>query len=321
MQISVLESDWGEANRDDIRILLEDVASHIVRELRHPFDEAIRVVNLPTTDNPRAFYRGPHEDVHKVNLTAKDRKWSRFAYQFAHEFCHVRSGHERLRNNPNNWLHEAICELASIFTLRRMGERWRTEAPYTNWTSYSESLAAYAESLVEKYSSGSPTASFGAWVVRKRGRNARMPLSSRQERRRRTEIDASVRGVSAWLERRARTPGVNGADCRVHRNLEGFCGGYGSQLRGAYRGHLDGRCLALARGEPRTCRPTRAMRMIDGLHLLPTWLPRGKTRWPDRPVDPPLSAALEAFPPGILGSGATPPGAERVKTRMPPRHH
>ena len=164
MQISVLESDWGDANRDDIRMLLEDVASHIVRELRHPFDEAIRVVNLPTTDNPRAFYRGPHEDVHKVNLTAKDRKWSRFAYQFAHEFCHVLSGHERLRNNPNNWLHEAICELASIFTLRRMGERWRTEAPYTNWTSYSESLAAYAESLVEKHSSGSPTASFGAWL-------------------------------------------------------------------------------------------------------------------------------------------------------------
>ena len=50
-----LESDWGEADRDDIRMLLEDVASHIVRELRHPFDEAIRVVNLPTTDNPRAF--------------------------------------------------------------------------------------------------------------------------------------------------------------------------------------------------------------------------------------------------------------------------
>ena len=57
--------------------------------------------------------------------------------------------------------------------------------------------------------------------------------------------------------------------------------------------------------------------MIDGLHLLPTWLPRGKTRWPDRPVDPPLSAALEAFPPGMLRSGATPGegGNQRVKTR------
>ena len=60
LQISVLESDWGDAVRDNIRVLLEDVASHIVRELRHPFDEAIRVVNLPTEDDPRAFYRGPH---------------------------------------------------------------------------------------------------------------------------------------------------------------------------------------------------------------------------------------------------------------------
>ena len=62
----------------------------------------------------------------------------------------------------SDWGEAVRCELASIFTLRRMGERWRTEAPYTNWTSYSESLAVYAESLVEKRS-GLPTASFGAW--------------------------------------------------------------------------------------------------------------------------------------------------------------
>ena len=86
LQISVLESDWGEADRNDIQVLLKDVASHIVRELRYPFNRTIRVVNLPTQDTPRAFYRGLGDVAYKVNLTVKDRMWSQFAYQFAHEF-------------------------------------------------------------------------------------------------------------------------------------------------------------------------------------------------------------------------------------------
>ena len=165
MEICVLECDWGEADRDDILVLLEDVASHILCELRHPFDETIRVMNLPTEDDPKAFYRQPGDLVYEVNLTVKDRHWSQFSYQFAHELCHVLSGHDRLRNNPNNWFHEAICEIASIFTLRRMGERWRNKPPYPNWTSYAGSLTAYAAGVEEKYRTKSPpVSSFGAWL-------------------------------------------------------------------------------------------------------------------------------------------------------------
>ena len=62
--------------------------------------------------------------------SARDRKWAKFGYQFSHEFCHVLSNYENLKANPNNWFHEAICELASVFTLRRMAERWPTHPPY-----------------------------------------------------------------------------------------------------------------------------------------------------------------------------------------------
>lgn len=164
LEISVLECDWGDADRDDIKSLLQDVSSHIVRELRDPFDMTIRVRNLPTEDSPTTFYRQPSDEAYHVNLTSKGPTWSQFAYQFAHEFCHVLSCYERLRDNPNNWFHEAICELASIFTLRRMGERWRTQPPYPNWTTYSESLLAYAQALVDKYSSISPEGVFRVWL-------------------------------------------------------------------------------------------------------------------------------------------------------------
>lgn len=164
MKIEVLECDWGVARRDDIQILLEDVASHVLRELRDPFDETIRVLNLPGQP-PRAFFRRPGDIAYEVNLTAKNRKWSQFAYQFGHEFCHVLTGHDRLRCNANNWLHESICELSSFFVLRRMAERWPTNPPYSNWAGYSASLDDYARSEAAKYRNSSPTGSFGAWLA------------------------------------------------------------------------------------------------------------------------------------------------------------
>ena len=164
LDISVLECDWGDADRDNIKSLLQDVSSHIVRELRDPFNVKIRVMNLPTENSPRTFYKQPSEDTYEVNLTSKGRHWSQCAYQFAHEFCHVIARNERLRDNPNNWFHEAICELASIFALRRMGERWHTQPPYPNWATYSEALIAYANDLVDKYRSISPVGSFSIWL-------------------------------------------------------------------------------------------------------------------------------------------------------------
>ena len=162
--ISVVASDWGEARQDDIRVLLEDAVSHIDRELRQPFAETVRVLNLPQQRNPRAFYRHRGEGAFDVNLTARDRRWSRFAYQFAHEFCHVLSGHERLRDNPNNWFHEAVCETASLFVLRRMGERWPTHPPYSNWASYSASLTAYADACIKRFRRNDPVEPLNDWL-------------------------------------------------------------------------------------------------------------------------------------------------------------
>ena len=164
LQISVLESDWGNAILADIQRLLEDVASHFVRELRYPFTGTIRVTNLPTEDSPRGPPGRAAESSRLAGCSIGGQAMSRFAYQFAHECCHVLSGYERLRNNPNNWFHEAICELASMFALRRMGERRRTQPPYADGRCYAESLEAYSGDLVEKYRSISPGGSFNAWL-------------------------------------------------------------------------------------------------------------------------------------------------------------
>ena len=100
--------------------------------------------------SPMTYYRGTREGPFVVQLTARDRRWSQFAYQFSHEFCHILSGHERLGDNPNQWFHESLCELASIFTLRQMAQQWLTCPPFPNWVDYAASLEQYASELISR---------------------------------------------------------------------------------------------------------------------------------------------------------------------------
>lgn len=149
MIIDVEPFGWGAASPEDIGILLADVASHLDRLLAEPVVEQIRVVPASGPDVvPITLFRHAQSGPITIQLAAQDTHWAQFSYQFAHEFCHVLSDYERLRDNPNQWFHEALCELASVFALRRMAERWPTHPPYSNWTDYAPSLDDYADNLL-----------------------------------------------------------------------------------------------------------------------------------------------------------------------------
>ena len=167
MKIVISPYGWGEALPVDVLKLLRDVAFPLNRSMRTPFTGAIVVVPAPHDDLiPRTHYRFVAGDPFFIQLTALGRKWDQFAYQFSHELCHVLSDYERLRENPNNWFHEAICELASVFTLRRMAERWLTDPPYPHWADYAESLASYVqERLLHKENQLPVGLTLSAWLL------------------------------------------------------------------------------------------------------------------------------------------------------------
>ena len=150
MKIVVPQADWGVAQRGNIEWLLSDVASHMTRCLRAPLKGDVCVIPGPVTSVPMTYYRGNREQPFVVQLTARDTKWSQFAYQFSHELCHILSDYEHLRNNPNQWFHESICELASAFTIRQMATHWLKCPPYPNWVDYATSLSEYANELVSR---------------------------------------------------------------------------------------------------------------------------------------------------------------------------
>ncbi len=118
----------------------------------------------PTIEHPRVLYRCSQCEPYVIQLDTRGTYWSQYAYQFSHEFCHILSGYEHLKENPNQWFHETVCELASVFSLRRMAERWPIHPPYPKWADYSDSLMCYInESDVEQAALAGCRASAGVW--------------------------------------------------------------------------------------------------------------------------------------------------------------
>lgn len=150
MQIEVLSDDWG----NDIEILLKDTASHLNQLVSGPSADVIHVKAAPPDDfKPRVLYRSSmHRSIPiTIQLAVRDTEWwDQFVYQFSHEFCHVLSNYELLKDNPNQWFHETICEVASLFTLRRMAKRWSTKPPLPHWASYAEHFTSYAHKQLSR---------------------------------------------------------------------------------------------------------------------------------------------------------------------------
>jgi hypothetical protein len=157
LAIRVAPGNWGTASARDVQSLLDAVAVEFMRYAGvAPGDAAglpaeIRVV--PRNGSPRVLYeRGPQGE-YLVHLSARNENWFQYAYQFSHELCHIfsrfdhkeRNGHEIA--TANQWFEEALCETASLFTLRRVAAAWADNPPPGQWAARPTVFADYADFL------------------------------------------------------------------------------------------------------------------------------------------------------------------------------
>ncbi len=100
---------------------------------------------------PIALFKRGNEGQFQVRLDTGKTYWAQYAYQFAHELCHVLCRYEN-DYAGNLWFEETICEVASLFCLRRMSVEWRRNAPYQNWKSFAPSLRDYTDAIEQERS-------------------------------------------------------------------------------------------------------------------------------------------------------------------------
>lgn len=172
MPIRVVDGGWGDAHATDIHAVVasayRELTSAFGREPRYP------LLVASSREGPSIDYPNPVTKEYVVRLGARDRHWAQFAYQFAHELCHALTNFDRFPRSY--WLEETICEVSSLFTLRRMAEAWSQNPPYPNWRSYSDSLRSYAAAIRQRRSLPDGT-TLVEWFVHNRDALALNPIA------------------------------------------------------------------------------------------------------------------------------------------------
>jgi hypothetical protein len=152
--IAVEAGDWGHARPADIELVLYAAAWSLQQFAPERKVAPVRVV--PGSGDPQVFYQKNARSEYVVRLTAKDRRWAQYAYQFAHEYCHIlaRFDNKDIEHGQlvarHQWFEETLCELSSVYVLRRMAKAWEDSPPVPEWRDYAPALAEFADIVLSK---------------------------------------------------------------------------------------------------------------------------------------------------------------------------
>ena len=167
MNISVVSGKPSYTEVVRIETLLADAAFHLNDQIRTPFVGAIEVhVGSKHPKAPITLARNNLSEPITVWLSANETYWGQYVYQFAHEFCHVLTDHyEQLLGNPNAWLHETVCEIASIFVLKRMARQWGDSPRSLIEQNFAKYFGIYASERVQRPETKLPSGlNFSEWL-------------------------------------------------------------------------------------------------------------------------------------------------------------
>ena len=155
LEIKVARANWGQVELADIQRLLTSVANEFQSYVDFNRERELKIRVIPRSGPPRVLYDLGPEGEYVVHLSARDKLWYQYAYQFAHELCHIYSNFDHKERNHkdeittiNQWFEESLCEAASIFTLQSLAESWEQSPPTRNWLGYAQVFASYADHLL-----------------------------------------------------------------------------------------------------------------------------------------------------------------------------
>ncbi len=146
LRLQIVSEGWGDAAPADVRKVLESAGSALARNFS---GVGIPPIHVSPRGGPIALFARLPDGTVQIRLDTGDHYWSQYAFQFGHELCHVLCQFDQ-DPTGNLWFEESICEMASLFVLRRMSETWKTDPPYPNWKTYADSLANYARDYMEQ---------------------------------------------------------------------------------------------------------------------------------------------------------------------------
>jgi len=147
ISVAIKGTLWpGGSRTKDVIAVTSSAATELCRHI--PGTIHIERIELwPRPKNPRVLFERLSDGGYQVGLSFGGRLWAKCAYQFSHELCHILARYQQ--RDKRDWFEELICEVASLYTLRRMSESWVENAPYESWRDYAPALADYANDIIK----------------------------------------------------------------------------------------------------------------------------------------------------------------------------
>ena len=155
-------SPKNEVRKRGIATTLEWTFEAFMSVFERQPDAGVNVAWWGSPKPPRTLFdRRPYE----IRLTAWGNGWPQYAYQFAHELCHVMTNFDRVKEHRHKWFEESLCELASLFVLYRLAKARAADPPagISAAGSYAPAHAEYARSEMGK-SAPVPRSGLPAWM-------------------------------------------------------------------------------------------------------------------------------------------------------------
>ena len=107
-----------------------------------PTFKSIQSLYLPLQMSQKVLYELRDGNTYHIQLTAKNRHWCQYVFQFAHELGHIMCNFSK-ENQANLWFEESICEVASLYALSKIGNKWVKIHNDTNAKSYTKKFKKY----------------------------------------------------------------------------------------------------------------------------------------------------------------------------------
>ena len=194
MHLILIDAGGNSSLAARITLLLRDSAMQLTRCLRDPIQHPLLIeISSKHPRAPITLYRNSDREPIKILLSATEDFWCQYIFQFAHELCHAISNYEKLRASANAWLHESLCEIASLFVLRRMARQWLTSPTFPSRRDYAISLRNYAGERMQRPDSQlPPNMSLAEWVALKEAEFRVEAVTTPQQRSNQSRIANSL---------------------------------------------------------------------------------------------------------------------------------
>lgn len=147
ISLIIKTQNWGSARANEVLKILNAAHKTMSTAFDRSFPGNIFIYQEISDESPITLYERAPCGAYKIKLSATDYYWCQYIYQFSHEYCHVRTNYS-IFNQRRKWFEESVCELASLYALKKMSASWKTKPPFPHLKDFSESLTDYVSDIM-----------------------------------------------------------------------------------------------------------------------------------------------------------------------------